>query len=48
MRKALGEVNAELSFDDVAAVTLENVLSDMSKFMASDSGGSGVSLAKLR
>lgn len=48
VRKALGEVNAELSFDDVAQVTLENVLSEMSKFMASDSGGAGVSLAKLR
>lgn len=48
VRKALGEVNAELSFDDVSSVTLENVLSEMSKFMASDSGGAGVSLAKLR
>ncbi len=48
MRKALGEVNAELTIDDVKQVTLEHVLSELSSFMTADSGGAGVSIAKLK
>lgn len=48
MRKALGDVHAELVLSDVAEVKLEHVLEELKKVIASDDSGASVSISKLK
>jgi len=48
VRKALGDVHAELVLSDVAEVKLEHVLEELKKVIASDDSGASVSISKLK